>query len=515
MKKASLVLSIVLVSCLIVVPAFAIDSDSDGIPDEEDNCPSIYNPGQEDTMPSGGGNSCGDACECEGDLEPDGDVDGTDAVAFKHDFFRKDCVVQTPCNGDFECDGGVDGTDAFKFKADFFRKDCPSCGGCTCVYPESSGCGFGSGFTTGERTIMSNGVERVYYLKLPESYDYNTTYPLVFALHGLGGDYTKWTEGYYDLQDAVGEEAILVYPNALLKNDEPQWDYDTDLIFFDDLFQELESNLCIDVWKVFAVGHSNGSGMSHTLGCKRGNILRAIGPVAGNLTDHEDLIGQVAVMQIHGSNDTTMPVESIKPTRDYWIAINGCNKGETEEGMDPSCVAYGSCDPAFPVQYCEHTEGHDWPVFASDAIWNFFKSLPPVMPSDETGSGDIDGLGKGTISFKIHYPSDFVGTPYKLALALYPYDSTQPFAGSPLYFLNLDVAVGDYIFGEVTEYDAVEIDLLGVEYGDYTLTVVVFIEGSSYPMPGDGIDYIGLQNFTLDSDTLEVTTPFELELVEW
>ena len=386
---------------------------------------------------------------------------------------------------------------------------------CLALFFRSSGCGFGSGFTTGERTIMSNDIKRVYYLKLPKNYNSNTSYPLIFAFHGLGGDYTRWTEGYYDLQDVVGEEAILVYPNALLKNNEPQWDYDTDPSFFDDLYAELEANLCFDIRKVFAVGHSNGAGMSHTLGCKRGNILRAIGPVAGNLTDHEDLIGQVAVMQIHGSNDTTMPVESIKPTRDYWIAINGCNKGEMEEGMDPTCVAYSSCDPAFPVQYCEHTEGHDWPVFASDAIWNFFKSLPPVMPSDETGSGDIDGLGKGTISFKIHYPSDFVGTPYKLALALYPYDSTQPFAGSPLYFLNLDVAVGDYIFGEVTEYDNVEINLLGVEYGDYTLTVVVFIEVSSYPMPGDGIDYIGLQNFTLDSDTLEVTTPFELELVEW
>jgi len=237
--------------------------------------------------------------------------------------------------------------------------------------------------------------------------------------------------------------------------------------------------------------------------------------LAGTLADYEDCIGQVAGIKVHGSNDTDMPVEASKPTRDYWIEINGCNKGETEEGMDPTCEAYSSCDPDFPVQYCEHNGGHDWPDFASDAIWNFFKSLPPVTPSDETGSGDIEDLGKGTISFKIHYPSDFVGTPYKLALALYRYDSVQPFAGSPLYLLNLDVSIGDYKFSEVTEYDIVEIDLLGVEYGDYTLTVVVFIEGSSYPMPSDGIDYIGLQNLTLDSDTLEVTTPFELELVEW
>ena len=116
---------------------FLID---DGIACDEDNCPCHHNPDQLDTCPPGGnsdpsvGFCCGDACECEGDFEPDGDVDGTDAVAFKLDFFRKDCKTNPPCNGDFECDGDVDGTDAVKFKADFFRKDCPSCGGWPCGY---------------------------------------------------------------------------------------------------------------------------------------------------------------------------------------------------------------------------------------------------------------------------------------------------------------------------------------------------------------------------------------------
>ncbi|MBW1824425.1 MAG: thrombospondin type 3 repeat-containing protein, partial [Deltaproteobacteria bacterium] len=109
------------------------DADSDGVGDACDNCPGNYNPEQEDSYPTWR-NNCGDACECEGDFEPDGDVDGTDAFELKADFFRKDCTELDLCNGDFECDGDVDGTDAFKFKADFFRKDCPSCGGWACVY---------------------------------------------------------------------------------------------------------------------------------------------------------------------------------------------------------------------------------------------------------------------------------------------------------------------------------------------------------------------------------------------
>jgi len=80
------------------------------------------------------GNGCVDYCECEGDFEPDGDVDGTDAIAFKLDFFRKNCAELPLCNGDFDCDEDVDGLDANVFRVDFFRKDCPSCGGWTCNY---------------------------------------------------------------------------------------------------------------------------------------------------------------------------------------------------------------------------------------------------------------------------------------------------------------------------------------------------------------------------------------------
>lgn len=380
-----------------------------------------------------------------------------------------------------------------------------------------SGCGSSSSIQTGEHTIVSDETERVFYLKLPANYGAHTAYPLIFAFHGLGGDYTRWTEGYYDLQDVVGEEAILVYPNALIANDKAQWDYqsDLDLNFFDTLYSELEANLCFDKRKVFAVGHSNGAGMTHTLGCQRGNILRAIAPVAGSLWNFEDCIGQVAVIMIHGSNDTIMPVGSIAPSRDYWIAINSCNKEENEEGFDPLCKAYSGCDAEYYVHYCEHSGGHDWPEFASYAIWNFFKGLPVVEPSDETGTGNIDDLSKGTMSFKVHYPANFVGTPYKLALALYAYESAQPLAGSPLYILNLDVPVGEYSFGEVTGYDSVEINLMDVEYGDYAMTVIVFVEGSSYPMPGSGKDYIGFQNVTLDNATLTLEVPFELELVKY
>ena len=223
---------------------------------------------------------------------------------------------------------------------------------------------------------------------------------------------------------------------------------------------------------------------------------------------------EVAVIQIQGASDDIVPIGTAIPGREYWIAINSCNRGETHQGVDPVCKAYDECDTQFPVQYCEHEGGHEWPDFASDAIWNFFKNLPVAMPSDKTGKGNVENLGVGIISFKIHYPSDFVGTPEKLALALYLPDTTPPIYVAPSYVLNHDVPVGNTQPGEITEYSDIEIILLGVEYGDYTLTVVVYVEGGNYPIPTTGKDYQGLQNITIDSDTLIVETPFELEFVE-
>ena len=389
---------------------------------------------------------------------------------------------------------------------------------CLALLYRSPGCGLNSGFTTGERTITSSSVERVYYLKLPENYNSFTPYPLIFAFHGASGDYTSFTgeNSYYDLQRVVGDEAILVYPNALANAAGlTQWDNEIDPIFFDDLLKELEAHLCFDKSRVFAVGHSAGAGFVHTLGCKRGNVLRAIAPVAGSLLDHEDCTGQVAVIQIHGANDTVVPLGMIRPSRDYWIAINSCTKAETHDGVDPSCVAYDDCDPQFPVQYCEHGGGHEWPPdFASNAIWTFFKNLPLAAPSDKTGDGDVDSLGKGSVSFKIHYPLDFVGTPSKLALALYPYNTAPPISTAPSFILNSDVPLGEYKFGEVTEYNNIEINVLGLDYGDYTLTVSIYVEGGSYPIPTNGKDYQGLQNITIDSNAIVTETPFEIEFVQ-
>jgi hypothetical protein len=99
------------------------DTDGDGVPDADDNCPAHPNgpnlgtcihgtlgeictdsgecgtggfcsTNQEDDYPPGG-NGIGEACECEGNFDFDQDVDGTDAARFKSDFGRS--PFSDPC----------------------------------------------------------------------------------------------------------------------------------------------------------------------------------------------------------------------------------------------------------------------------------------------------------------------------------------------------------------------------------------------------------------------------------
>lgn len=124
---------------LVLAPA---DSDGDGILDSDDNCPALHNPDQEDTYPPQG-NGIGDACDCEGDFDCSGNVDGADVSAFLEDFARSQvngpCTVENQCSGDFDCNGAVDAEDVNKFLEDFGRSlyndSCPPCqAGDWCVY---------------------------------------------------------------------------------------------------------------------------------------------------------------------------------------------------------------------------------------------------------------------------------------------------------------------------------------------------------------------------------------------
>ncbi len=240
----------------------------------------------------------------------------------------------------------------------------------------SAGCGLAPDVAD---LLVVDGRDRTFVLNLPTDYDPNRAYPLVFAWHARGTS-GQIAASYYYVEHAAAESAIFVYPNGLeVRGGGTGWDLSPsgyDMQFFDVLYAELTSKLCVDTQRVFSTGHSFGGYMSNAIGCYRGDVMRAIAPVAGGPPLSDDCVGAVAAWIAHGVADPTVPFAQGEATRDHWLAQNGCST--RSEPVEPSpCVAYVGCDGAHPVHWCAHEEagllqGHDWPSFAGAAIWAFF-----------------------------------------------------------------------------------------------------------------------------------------------
>jgi polyhydroxybutyrate depolymerase len=238
----------------------------------------------------------------------------------------------------------------------------------------SPGCGLG-GSGTGDfeaHTIRVGGVDRVYRLRIPSSYDAERAYPIVFRWHGFGGD---GSSGGLGIEYAAGEEAIVVAPDAI----GGAWDLGpegADVALFDALFGALSSERCIDLDRVFSYGFSRGGGMTSLLACIRPDVLRASAAVAGLEPTVVECDGPVAVWFLHDSDDGAVPIAQGARTRDRFLRANGC--AETSAPVDPSpCARYDGCVEDDPVVWCETSgRGHDIRGdFAPAAVWEFFSSL--------------------------------------------------------------------------------------------------------------------------------------------
>ena len=244
----------------------------------------------------------------------------------------------------------------------------------------SAGCGLPPPDMPGE-PIDVDGQERTFVLHLPNEYDPNRAYPLIFAWHGLAST-GQVSSLYFGLRQSAGDDAIVVYPDGLSIPDVGLgWDLEPDgydMDFFDGLLAHLGETYCVDSGRIFSTGHSFGGFMSNALACFRGDVLTAIAPVAsGGPAKACDT--PVAAWITHGMSDPTVPYAQGLGTRDFWVAQNGCTE-ETEPYAPDPCVRHLGCGSGLDVIWCPHDEtamldGHDWPTFAGDGIWAFFSSF--------------------------------------------------------------------------------------------------------------------------------------------
>ena len=250
------------------------------------------------------------------------------------------------------------------------------------------GCG-ATGVKTGAstQTLTADGSKRTYELFVPDTYDNKRSFPLVFVLHGDGGNGAN-TRGSFKLEAEAAGGAIFVYPDGEGKT----WQIDDatglghDVAFIDAIATSLAGTHCIDKKRVVPVGFSKGAYFANMLACLAKTPLAGVvahgggGPfgVDGSGTDFDgqgNLIcprPPVAALQVIGTSDGLFG--DAKKARDHWVRVNAC-KATTVPFAPSPCVAYDGCNAARPEIYCEIPGmGHSLWTNAAKVTWTFIKS---------------------------------------------------------------------------------------------------------------------------------------------
>ena len=243
----------------------------------------------------------------------------------------------------------------------------------------SPGCGTKATLPEGENTFALDGYDRRYVLRYPENYDPEQPWPLIFALHGNGGNPGYWDAigGDRDIRTAFSTEAIIVIPEAINNAwrdygaDASTWPMfmDLELNYFDSIYADVSNDLCIHPDQVFSMGFSGGGSYSGVLGCRR-DYIRAIA-VGGSVIyfDEADCNETPAAWITIGDGELTAGREQY---RDFFRDLAGCQPESTP--VEPEgCIAYDGCDLETPVVFCSHPADHVWPSIGTDATREFFR----------------------------------------------------------------------------------------------------------------------------------------------
>jgi polyhydroxybutyrate depolymerase len=243
---------------------------------------------------------------------------------------------------------------------------------------QSSGCGSTMTPASGALSIDVDGTSRDYILAVPDDYDSDHPYPLVFGWHWRGGSAedvagSGFLGGYYGLEELADGSAIFVAPDGI----DDGWANTggRDIAFLDAMLARFKSELCIDESRIFSTGFSYGGMMSFAVACARADVFRAIAPMSGALySGCEDGDLPIAVWGAHGDEDDVVPLSDGQAGLEVFLERNHCESTAMPTTPSP-CVTYQGCDAGYPVTWCEFEGGHSPPSFATDAIWEFFSGF--------------------------------------------------------------------------------------------------------------------------------------------
>ncbi|KAK4154128.1 putative feruloyl esterase C [Chaetomidium leptoderma] len=239
----------------------------------------------------------------------------------------------------------------------------PSTGG-----TKSPGCGKNP-LASGTRSVNVNGKNRQYIIRVPNGYDSNKAYKLIFGFHWRGGSMNDVASGgtdkeawaYYGMQRVGQESAILVAPHGLNGG----WGNagGEDIAFVDAMIADIEAGLCVDQGQRYAIGFSWGGAMSYSIACSRAKVFRGVAVISGGVLSGCSGGGDpIAYMGIHGVSDNVLGIDGGRGLRDKFVANNGCTKINPREPAAGSKghvkTEYTGCKAGYPVTWIAFDGGH-------------------------------------------------------------------------------------------------------------------------------------------------------------
>ncbi|KAF3031131.1 hypothetical protein E8E11_000128 [Didymella keratinophila] len=219
-----------------------------------------------------------------------------------------------------------------------------------------------------------NGKTRNYFVSVPDNYNQNNPYRIVFKRHQRGASAQKIVNGensnaggvlpFYGLNAIAQDTAIFVVPDGLNAG----WANASseDVTFFDQLVNTVEDDLCVNTNLRSATGFSWGGSMSYDLACARPDKIRAIVVISGaQLSGCNGGDTPVAFYGQHGTSDSVLNKLGSEPQP------NGGNSVKTK---------YSGCRSGFPVTWVIHNGEHNpsqvnsgqSTPFAPGDTWEFF-----------------------------------------------------------------------------------------------------------------------------------------------
>lgn len=257
----------------------------------------------------------------------------------------------------------------------------------------SLGCDAGPVGPTPDRVVVA-GVERTFLARVPAA---STAAPrdLVLAFHGRTNDAAQ-VRRYFGL-DAALPDAIVVYPRALTAapgtfawaapGDPPTAQRDFELV--DALIGAVGAVHCVDLDRVFVVGHSLGAYFANDVACRFGDRIRAVASVAGGVTSGA-CAGGAAALLVHHPDDRLVPLSEGLRARDAFRSANRLDAepaAPVEDGALAAlrCARHGDSSASGVVVWCPRDDAttprggrdpHTWPAGMAAAIGAFFAGVP-------------------------------------------------------------------------------------------------------------------------------------------